>query len=198
MGFIERERQLVDKAQAPERVGVNLQNVKCRQVPRGTVLSEKYNTPAQDLDYAVGFFLTVNYKGELRNGMELYFVNNRISRRCKIKVESQIIMNNEVLIDKLEVDEIKSKEIAFMAIYPVDPLVLDDPYEFPEFGLVQLWDNCQTVAIGKLFKIFKKGEVRESVRSTFSKARSPVAASDPLKLDQFDKRTAFADLASGR
>lgn len=188
---------MVEKAQAPERVGLSLQNVKCRQVPRGTVLSEKYNTPAQDLEYAVGFFLTVNYKGELKSGMELFFVNNRISRRCKIQVESQIMMNSDILIDKLEVSEIKSKEIAFMAIYPVDALVLDDPYEFPEFGLVQLWDNCQTVAIGKLFKIFKKGETRESVRSTFSKTRSPTAG-DPLKIDQFDKRTAFADLVSNR
>lgn len=191
----------MEKAQAPERVGVHLQNVKCRQVPRGTVLSEKYNTPAQDLDYAVGFFLTVNYKGELKSGMELYFVNNRISRKCHIKVESQIVMNSDVLIDKHEVQEIKSKEIAFLAIYPVEPLVLDDPYEFPEFGLVQLWDNCQTVAIGKLFKLFKKGEKRtpgQTGRSAFSKFTSPKAAGDTAKPNPFDKKTAFADIASAR
>jgi translation elongation factor EF-1alpha len=182
-------------------VGVNLQNVKCKQVPRGTVLSEKYNTPAKDLDYAVGFFLTVNYKGELKTGMELFFVNNRISRRCRIKVESQIIMNSDVLIDKLEVNEIKSKEIAFLAIYPVDPLVLDDPYEFPEFGLVQLWDNCQTVAIGKLFKLFKKGEQRiviNTPKTDLSRVNTPRIGSATHRTSQFDKRTAFADLSSAR
>lgn len=165
------------------------------------MLSEKFNTPAQDLDYAVGFFLTVNYKGELKSGMELYFVNNRISRKCYIKVESQIIMNSQVLIDKHEVQEIKSKEIAFLAIYPVEPLVLDDPYEFPEFGLVQLWDNCQTVAIGKLFKLFKKGEKRtpaQTGRSAFSKFSNTKGAADAGKPSPFDKKTAFADIASAR
>jgi translation elongation factor EF-1alpha len=136
-----------------DRVGVSIPNLKCMQIPRGTVLSEKANHPAQRLDYALGFFLTVNYKGLLKSGSILYFVSNRISRKCRIEIDSLIRMDREVLIDKTEASSIKSKAICFIRIYPVDELVLDDPAEFPEFGMAQLWDNCQTVGIGKIFKI---------------------------------------------
>lgn len=117
------------------------------------MLSEKANHPARNLDYALGFFLTVNYKGMLPSGSILYLVLNRISRKCRIEIDSMIRMDKDVLIDKISSNSIKSKSICFMRIYPEDELVLDDPAEFPEFAMAQLWDNCQTVAIGKIFKL---------------------------------------------
>lgn len=47
----------------------------------------------------------------------------------------------------------------------MDPLVIDDPIEFPEFSLVSLNDACQEVAIGKIFKVLtrEKTKVEEIV-----------------------------------
>ena len=49
-------------------------------------------------------------------------------------------------------------DIAFLRIYPVEDLIIDDPVEFPEFSLLTLSDNCQQVAIGKLFKLVREGD----------------------------------------
>lgn len=154
IAFIEKERKAIEQAQPYDRIGISIPNIRCKDIPRGTVLSEEANTPARNLRYAVGFFLTVNYKGELKSGMKLYLVNNRIQRKCIIELDSQVEMNSKVLIDKIPVATIKSKNIGFFKILPCDPLVLDDPYDFPEFSMAQLWDNCQTVALGKIFKLF--------------------------------------------
>lgn len=116
-------------------------------------MSEKANHPARNLDYALGFFLMVNYKGLLPSGSILYLVLNRISRKCRIEIDSTIRMDKDVLIDKITSSSVKSKSICFLRIMPEDELVLDDPAEFPEFAMAQLWDNCQTVAIGKIFKL---------------------------------------------
>jgi len=160
IAFLDKDRKMVEQATLGERIGVSIPNLNCKQIPRGTVLSEIAHTPAKDIEFALGFFLTVNYKGDLRSGMKLHLVNNRISRVCKIEVDSLIRMDKECIIDRLDSNTVPSKEIVFLRIIPSEPLVLDDPVEFPEFTMAQLWDNCQTVAIGKIFKLFKKGETR--------------------------------------
>ena len=97
----------------------------------------------------------------LESGTHLYFIMNRISRQCRIEIDAIIRMDKEVVIQKIEAPAIKSKTICFLRIYPVDELVLDDPDDFPEFSMAQLWDNCQTVAIGKIFKLVQEGSLTE-------------------------------------
>ena len=122
------------------------------------ILSEKANSPAKNLKYAWAFFLTVNFLGQLSSGMQLYFVNNRISRKCIIHIDSVLTMDTLHLIDKKPAKTCTSKSIVFMKIIPSDILVLDDPFEFPEFGQVLLKDNCQVVGIGKVFRLIREGE----------------------------------------
>ena len=156
IGVLEKERKVIEQAEPFDRVGVVVPNLKCMQLPRGTMLSEPSHRPAQSLDFAYGFFLTINFKGELKTGSKLYMVSNRITRKCKIEIESVIRMDSTVLIEKSTADSIKSNSIVFIKVLPLDPLVLDDPIEFPEFAMTQLWDSCQVVAIGKIFKLFHK------------------------------------------
>lgn len=153
IAFVDKDRELIEQANPGDRVGISIPNLKPRQIPRGSVLSEKANHPARGLKFALGFFLMVNFKGLLPSGTQLNLIMNRISRRCKITIDSIIRMDKEVVIDKVQADSIKSKTICFMRLEAIDELVLDDPNEFPEFSMAQLWDNCQTVAIGKIFKL---------------------------------------------
>lgn len=178
VAFLDKDKKMLEVAEPFDRVGVSLPNVKCKDMVRGMVLSEKANHPARDLNFGLGFFLMINFKGELKNNTKLYYVSNRISRICRIEVQCLIKMDSEVLIGKVPAQSVKAKTIAFLRIYPVEPLVLDDPAQFDENCFVQLWDNCQTVAIGKLFKIFRENEEVPEALNQSREFKTPHASTD--------------------
>lgn len=159
--FVERNKKLVDKAQAGESVAIALTGVKCSQIRRGMVISSRDDTP-KTLHYALGFFYGSSFKGEVKSGMKFYIVNNKIARLCQIEIKS-IVRFEEGLLENTGEITFKKGNVAFIKIFPVDPLVLDDPHDFPDFSLVKLIDNCQEIAIGKIFKM---NYVEDLIRET--------------------------------
>lgn len=76
-------------------------------------------------------------------------------------MQSLIDLTSENLTKK-DTDFFKRGDIVFLKIFPEDLLILNDPYQFPEFSLLQLKDNCQTVALGKLYKVAYKDDFEEN------------------------------------
>lgn len=165
IGFIDIDRKLADEARAGQKAAINLPMIKCSDIERGMMISAMDDNPserAKNLDYALGFFFSCNFKGEIETGMKFYLVNNRIARLCKIEVQCLIDLESE-MIGKKEGDRFKKGEIVFLKIYAVEPLVLEDPVTFPEFSLVKLRDNCQEVALGKIYRVRYLGEKESAV-----------------------------------
>jgi len=73
--------------------------------------------------------------------MKFYLIHNKISRKCKIEVQCLIDLETQ-LIGKKDGTCFQKGEIVFLKILAEDPLVLEDPSDFPEFSLVELRDNC--------------------------------------------------------
>lgn len=160
IGFIDVDRKLAVEAQAGQRAAINLPMIKCSRIVRGMMISALDDHPskrAKNLDYALGFFFSMNFKGEIRSGMNFYLVNNRIARLCRIEVQCLIDLESDV-IGKKEGDSFTKGEIVFLKFFSVEPLVLEDPVTFPEFSLVKLRDNCQEVALGKIYRVRYQGE----------------------------------------
>lgn len=155
IGFIDKNRKLADEAKAGERAAINLPMIKCSKIERGMMISALDDHPAErakNLDYALGFFFSCNFKGEVESGMKFYLVNNRIARLCRIEVQCLIDLESE-MIGKKEGDRFGKGEIVFLKIFSEEILVLEDPVTFPEFTLVKLRDNCQEVALGKIYRV---------------------------------------------
>ena len=108
------------------------------------------------IQYAIGFFLATNFAGKLLNGMKFYLTNNQISRLCRVEIKAIVSIGEEIVSNDQKY--MQRGDIAFLRIFPVEDLIIDDPVEFPEFSLLTLSDNCQQVAIGKLFKIVREGD----------------------------------------
>lgn len=120
-----------------------------------SMLSDKPSERAHDLEYALGFFIGAGFKGRVNSGMKFFLVSNRISRKCRVEVQCLLDLETS-LIGKKEGDSFQSGEIVFLKLLAEDPLIIEDPREFPEFTLVELRDNCQTVALGKIYKVVNK------------------------------------------
>jgi translation elongation factor EF-1alpha len=160
IGFIDKERKLVETAVPGDKLGINLPMVKCSQIKRGMVASMANDSPAQrakDLDYALGIFFATQFKGTVHSGMKFYLVNNRIARLCRIEVQCLLDLKGD-MIGKKEGDCFEKGEIVFLKIFAEDLLIMEDPNDFPEFSLVKLRDNCQDVALGKVYKVNYVGQ----------------------------------------
>lgn len=158
IGFIEKDRKLVEKGLPGERIAINLPKIKTSKIKRGMVISMERNKPserAKDLKYGLGFFIGAGFKGRIISGMKFFLVSNHISRKCQIHVQCLLDLETS-LISQKEGNSFKSGEIVFLKITAADPLIIEDPNDFPEFSLVELRDNCQTVAIGKIYKVVYK------------------------------------------
>ena len=84
--------------------------------------------------------------------MTFYLVHNKIPRKCRIEVQCLIDLETQLIGKKAETNFQKG-EIVFLKILAEEPLALEDPSDFPEFSLVELRDNCQLVALGKIYKV---------------------------------------------
>ena len=127
-----------------DKLAINLPMIKASKIKRGMVISMVSDKPgerAQDLDYALGFFIGSNFKGRIHSGMKFFLVSNRISRKCRVEVQCLLDLESS-LIGKKEGDSFKRGEIVFLKIYAEDPLIIEDPNDFPEFSLIELKDNC--------------------------------------------------------
>ena len=155
IGFLEKERKLVSQVLPGESVAMNLPNIKTSKIKRGMVvsmMSDKPSLRAADLEFALGFFIGAEFKGSVTSGMKFFLVHNRISRKCRIEIQCLIDLESE-LIGKKDGESFQKGDIVFLKIFSEEALVLEDPRDFPEFSLVELRDNCQLVALGKIYKV---------------------------------------------
>ena len=157
INFIERDKKLVREAYAGDTVALSLPMIKTSLVKRGMCMSVDEDKPAKaasELDYALGIFFGCDFKGEVTSGMRFFLVNNRISRMCEVEVDCLIDLSGD-LIGKKEADQFKKSDIVFLKIRATEEelLILEDPLEIPEFTLVKLRDNCQEVALGKIYRV---------------------------------------------
>ena len=51
-----------------------------------------------ELDYALGFFYGTNFLGSIKNGMKFYLENNKISRLCRIELQSIVEVTDTIQV----------------------------------------------------------------------------------------------------
>jgi len=139
----------------PEDAGINLK--------RGMVVSDMGNDPARE---TLGFYAQViilNHPGEIHAGYAPVFDIGTAHVSCKFKLITEKIDRRSGRTLEVNPEMIKSGDAAMALFVPLKPLVVEKFSEYKRLGRFAVRDMRQTVAVGVVKEVLKKGDEEDYV-----------------------------------
>jgi len=128
---------------------------------RGMVVSDssdKGNDPAKE---ALGFYaqiIILNHPGEIHAGYEPVLDIGTAHVKCKFEMITEKIDRRSGQLLEADPEMIMSGDAAMVLLVPMKPLVVESYSEYACLGRFSVRDMKQTVAVGVVQRVLKKGE----------------------------------------
>merc|ERR1711918_289355 len=126
-------------------------------IKRGYVASDTKNTPAMDTEFFKAQVIVMNHPGKITNGYAPVLDCHTCHIACKFaEIESKMDKRTGKVTEEFP-KHIQSGDAAIVRMVPPKPMTVEAFTEFPPLGRFAVRDMKQTVAVGVIKEVAKKG-----------------------------------------
>jgi elongation factor 1-alpha len=154
---VEMHHTALTEAQPGDNVGFNVKNVSVKDIKRGMVAGNVKNDPPQEtLDFTAQVII-LNHPGQIHNGYTPVLDCHTAHIACKFsEILSKIDRRTGKEMEQLP-KNIKNNDAAMVNLVPSKPMCVETYTDYPPLGRFAVRDMRQTVAVGVIKEVNKKG-----------------------------------------
>jgi len=154
---VEMHHTALLEAQPGDNVGFNVKNVSVKDIKRGMVAGNVKNDPPQEtLDFSAQVII-LNHPGQIHNGYTPVLDCHTAHIACKFsEILTKIDRRSGKEIEQLP-KNIKNNDAAIVLLIPSKPMCVETYTDYPPLGRFAVRDMRQTVAVGVIKEVTKKG-----------------------------------------
>merc|ERR1711918_174385 len=154
---VEMHHEQVAEAIPGDNVGFNVKNLSVQDIKRGYVASDNKNVPATDTEFFRAQVIVMNHPGKIQNGYAPVLDCHPCHIACKFaEIESKMDKRTGKVTEEFP-KFIQSGDAAMVRMIPSKPMTVEAFTEFPPLGRFAVRDMKQTVAVGVIKEVAKKG-----------------------------------------
>ncbi|CAK93447.1 unnamed protein product (macronuclear) [Paramecium tetraurelia] len=139
-------------------VGFNVKNVACKDLKRGYVASDQQNDPAKECISFIASVIILNHPGQISNGYCPVVDCHTARIACTFDEIIAKFDRRDGKIIEVPPKYIRSGDGAIIKLIPTKPLCVEAFSEYPPLGRFVVRDMKQTVAVGVIRSVEKKGQ----------------------------------------
>jgi len=154
---VEMHHTALTEAAPGDNVGFNVKNVSVKDIKRGMVAGNVKNDPPQEtLDFTAQVII-LNHPGQIHNGYTPVLDCHTAHIACKFsEILTKIDRRTGKEMEQLP-KNIKNNDAAIVNLIPSKPMCVETYTDYPPLGRFAVRDMRQTVAVGVIKEVNKKG-----------------------------------------
>jgi len=154
---VEMHHTALTEAQPGDNVGFNVKNVSVKDIKRGMVAGNVKNDPPQEtLDFTAQVII-LNHPGQIHNGYTPVLDCHTAHIACKFaEILTKIDRRTGKEMEQLP-KNIKNNDAAIVNLIPSKPMCVETYVDYPPLGRFAVRDMRQTVAVGVIKGVNRKG-----------------------------------------
>jgi len=154
---VEMHHTALTEAQPGDNVGFNVKNVSVKDIKRGMVAGNIKNDPPQETVDFTAQVIILNHPGQIHNGYTPVLDCHTAHIACKFsEILTKIDRRTGKEMEQLP-KNIKNNDAAIVNLIPSKPMCVETYTDYPPLGRFAVRDMRQTVAVGVIKEVNKKG-----------------------------------------
>jgi elongation factor 1-alpha len=175
---VEMHHTQLPEAIPGDNVGFNVKNVSVKDIKRGNVAGDSKNDPPQETADFTAQVIILNHPGQIHNGYtpvldchtahiacKFYEILTKIDRRSGKELEANP-------------KNIKNGDAAMVNLVPSKPMCVETFTDYPPLGRFAVRDMRQTVAVGVIKEVVRKGKETKAAGKAAGKEAGKEAGKD--------------------
>lgn len=150
----------VDTPQAipGDNIGFSVKNVPAKDLKRGYVCGSVSNDPPKEADSFIAQVVVLNHPGQIQAGYTPIIDCHTAHIACRFdEIQAKIERRTGVVTEKAP-NSIRNGDSALVLIKPTKPMCVESFTEYPPLGRFAVRDMKQTVAVGVIKQVNRKGQ----------------------------------------
>ncbi len=149
--------QTIDQAIPGDNVGINVRGVSVKDLKRGHVVGDTTNDPPREAESFVAQVIILNHPGQIENGYTPVLDCHTSHVACRFdQIQSKIDRRTGTVLEEAP-PCLKTNDCALVSIRPTKPMCCEVFASYPPLGRFAVRDMKQTVAVGVIKSVQKKG-----------------------------------------
>jgi elongation factor 1-alpha len=155
---VEMHHDILKQAVPGDNVGFNIRNVSIKDIRRGNVAGDAKDDPPSGVEDFTAQVVVINHPGEIRPGYTPVVDCHTAHVACKFSALLERFDRRTGKTMEESPKSIKTGDTALVRMVPTKPLCVESFKDYPPLGRFAVRDMRQTVAVGIIKGVNKKGQ----------------------------------------
>jgi len=154
---VEMHHEALTEAIPGDNVGFNVKGLSVKDIRRGNVCGDAKNDPPRECENFFAQVIILNHPGQISNGYCPVLDCHTAHIACKFTEIKEKVDRRTGTVLEQEPKAVKSGDCAMVTLTPTKPMCVEVFSEYPPLGRFAVRDMKQTVAVGVIKNVAKKG-----------------------------------------
>lgn len=154
---VEMHHEALAEAIPGDNVGFNVKGLSVKDIRRGNVCGDAKNDPPKECENFFAQVIILNHPGQISNGYCPVLDCHTAHIACKFTEIKEKVDRRTGTVLEQEPKAVKSGDCAMVTLTPTKPMCVEVFSEYPPLGRFAVRDMKQTVAVGVIKSVNKKG-----------------------------------------
>jgi elongation factor 1-alpha len=158
---VEMHHEALAEAIPGDNVGFNIKGVSTKDIRRGNVCGDAKSDPPKECESFYAQVIVLNHPGQISNGYCPVLDCHTAHIACKFAEIKEKIDRRTGTVLEQDPKSVKSGDCAMVTLTPNKPMCVEVFSDYPPLGRFAVRDMKQTVAVGVIKAVTKKGTATE-------------------------------------